>query len=140
GINIRGTMESQDAEAVPAGSVLQSKFITDSGLLSDGQKVTQGVDHHIANHENAAAGPAFFQEVLDGIFFCNKEIVSEGVSQDAVDLLGHGTVEAAEPRLDVGNADAKFGGGERNGDGGIDVANDENQVRLALDKNGFNAL
>jgi len=40
----------------------------------------------------------------------------------------------------VGNADTKFGGGERNSDGGIDVANDKNQVRLAFDKNGLNTL
>jgi hypothetical protein len=53
---------------------------------------------------------------------------------------GYSTVEAAETCLDVGNVDAKFGGGERNGDGGVDVANDENQVRLALDKNRFDAL
>ena len=105
-------MEGQNAEAMPAGSILQSKLITDSGLLGDGQKVAQGIDHDVADHENADSGPAFFQKVLNGVFFSNKEIVGEGIGQDTVDLLGHSTVKAAEPRLDVGNADAEFGGGE----------------------------
>jgi hypothetical protein len=51
-------------------------------------KVAQGIDHYVANHENAVAGPAFFEQVLDGIFFCNKEIVGQGIGQDAVDLFG----------------------------------------------------
>src|SRR6266851_5725641 len=75
-INIRGAMEGQNAEAMPAGSILQSKLITDCRLLGDGKKVAQGI------------------------------------GQDTVDLLGHSTVKAAEPRLDVGNADAEFGGGQ----------------------------
>ena len=63
------------------------------GLLGDGQKVEQGVDHHIADHEDAAPGPAFFQKVLDGAFFGDKEIVGESVGEDAVDLLRHSAVK-----------------------------------------------
>jgi hypothetical protein len=58
----------------------------------------------------------------------------------ASDFFGHGTVKAAEPGFNVGYPDAKFRGGERNGDGGIDIADDEDKIRLALDKNGFDAL
>src|SRR5260370_11347353 len=127
-------MEGEDAEAAPACSILQSELITDSGLLGNGQEVAQGIDHDVADDEDAAPGPAFFQEVLDGIFFRNKEIVGECVGEDTVDLLGHGAVKAAEPGLDVSYADAKFRGGERNGNGGIDIADNENDVRLVLDK------
>ena len=38
GIDVRGTMESEDSEAVPTSSILQSEFVADSGLLGDGQK------------------------------------------------------------------------------------------------------
>src|SRR5713226_4985984 len=102
--------------------------------------MAQGIDHHVADHEDALPGPTFFQEVLDGIFFRNKEIVGESVGQDAVDLLGHGAVKATEPGLDVSYTDAKFHGGERNSNGGIDVSNNENQIGLAFDKNRLNAF
>jgi hypothetical protein len=140
GVNIGRAMESQDGEAVPARAILQSKFIADSGLLGDGQEVAQGIDHYVADHEDAASGPAFFQEVRDSVFFRNEEVVSESVGQDAVNFFGHGAVKAAEAGFDVGNADAKFRGGERNGDSGIDVADDQNQIRFALDKNRLDAL
>src|SRR5258708_1806966 len=129
-------MKGEDAEAAPACSILQSELITDSGLLGDGQEVAQGIDHDVADHEDAAPGPAFFQEVLDGTFFSNKEIVGESVGEDAVDLLRHCTVKAAEPGLDVSHADAKFRSAERNSNGGIDITDDENQVRFASTRTG----
>ncbi len=117
-------MEGEDTEALPARSVLQCQLVTDSGLLGDRQKVAQGIDHHVADHENAAAGPTFFEEVLDGVFFRNKEIVGKCVGQDAVDLFGHRTVKAAESGLDVSYADTELRRGER----------------LAFDQNRLNTL
>src|SRR5438876_4854237 len=37
------------------------------------------------------------------------------IGHHAVDLFGHGAVEAAQPRLDVRHGDLKLGGGERTG-------------------------
>src|SRR5216684_4040058 len=133
-------MEGKDTETLPARSILKTELIPNSGLLGDGQEVAQGIDHHVADHEDAFPGPAFFEEMRDGIFFSNKEIVGEGVGQDAVDLFGHGAVKAAESGFDVGYADTKFGGGKRDSNGGVDVAYNEHQVGFALDENGFNAL
>ena len=53
-------MEGKDTETLPARSILQAQFIANSGLLGDGQEVPQGVDHHVADHEDAFPGPAFF--------------------------------------------------------------------------------
>src|SRR5712691_5765985 len=103
-------MQGQDGEAPPAYSILQAELITDFRLLGDGQKVAQGIDHHVANHEDAFPGATFFQEVPNGIFFRDKEIISEGVGQDAVDLFGHGAVKATESGLDVSYADTEFRG------------------------------
>src|SRR5258708_490790 len=140
GVDVGRAMEGEDTETLPARSILQPEFIPNSGLLGDGQKVPQGIDHHVADHIDAFPRPAFFEEMRDGIFFSNKEIVGEGVGQDAVDLFGHGAVKAAESGFDVGYTDTKFGGGQRNSNSGIDVAYNENQVGLALDENRFNAL
>src|SRR5260370_42060906 len=76
----------------------------------------------------------------DGIFFSNKEIVGEGVGQDAVDLFGHGAVKAAESGFNVGYTDTKFGGGQRGGNGGVDVAHNRNRIGPALDAHRFNGL
>src|SRR5271157_697688 len=110
-------MERQDAETAPTGPVLQSQLITNSGLLGDGQEVAQRIDHHVANHENAVPGAAFFQEMADGSFFRNKEVVCERVGKDAVDLLRHGAIKTAKTSLYVGHANTQFHGGKRDGNG-----------------------
>ncbi len=78
--------------------------------------------------------------MLHTVFFGDEKIVSDGVGEDAVDLFGHGTVKTAEACFDVGDTNAKLHGGKRNRDRGIDVADDEDEVRLAFDKDGLNAL
>jgi len=140
GVHVGGAMKGEDAKALPAGTIPQSELITDSGPLGDGQKVAQRIDHHIANHKDAFSGQAFFQKVRNGIFFRDKEIVGERIGQDAVDFFGHASVKAAESCLDVSYADTKFGGGERNSDGGIDIAYNQNKVGLAFNENRLNAL
>jgi len=140
GVHVGRAMEGEDAKALPVGPILQFEFITDSGLLGDGQKVAQGIDHHVANHIDAFPWPAFFQKVRNGIFFRDKEIVGERIGQDAVDFFGHASVKAAESCLDVSYADTKFGGGERNSDGGIDIAYNQNKVGLPFNENRLNAL
>ena len=94
--------------------------------------MTQGIDHHVANQEDAFAGAAFLEQMLHAVFFGDEKVVGNGVGQNAIDLFGHGAVEAAEPGFDVGHADAELHGGERDRDGGIDVADDEDEVGLAF--------
>ncbi len=38
-----------------------------------------------------------------------EQQVGDGIGHDAIDLLGHGAVEAAQARLDVGDLDAQLG-------------------------------
>src|SRR5260370_36317572 len=139
GVHVGRAMEGEDAKALPAGPILQSELITDSGLLGDGQKVAQRIDHHVANHIDAFPWPAFFQKVRNGIFVRYKEIVGERIGQDAVDFFGHASVKAAVSCLVVSYADTKFGGGERNIDGGIDIAYNQTNVRLTVNENRHNA-
>jgi hypothetical protein len=78
--------------------------------------------------------------VLDGVFFCDEEKVGEGIGEDAVDFFGHGTIKAAEAGFDVGYRNAELNGRERDGNGGIDIANHENEIGLVLEQNGLDAL
>ena len=102
--------------------------------------MAQRIDHHVANQKDALAGAAFLEKMLHTVFFGDEKIVGDGVGENAVDLFGHGTVKTAEARFDVSDANAELHGGERNRDRGIDVADDEDEIGLALQKNGLDAF
>src|SRR5580698_7956093 len=63
GIHVRRTVESEDGEALPLGAVFQSEIGADGGLLCDGKKMAQGVDHHVADEIDGLARTAFFEEM-----------------------------------------------------------------------------
>ena len=98
------------------------------------------IDHDVANKIDGLAGAALFEEMLDGVFFGDEEIVGQGIGEDAIDFFGHGAIEAAEAGFDVSDRDAEFYSSERNGDGGIDVADDENEIWLVFEQDGLDAL
>ena len=133
-------MERQDAESSPTSSILQSQLISDSGLLRDRQEMAQRIDHDVSDQKNAVPRPAFFQEMPDGIFLRNEQIIREGIGQHAVDFLWHGAVKTAKTRLHVGYANAQFHRGKRDGNRGIDVADHYHHVGLPFEKNRLDPL
>ena len=78
--------------------------------------------------------------MLYTIFLGDKKIVGNGVSEDAVNFLGHAAVKAAKAGFDVGDANAEFHGGERDGDGGVDISDDENEIGFAFQENGLDTF
>ena len=59
----------------------------------------------------------------------DEEEVRDLVGEDAVDLLRHGAVEAAQPGLDMGDRDAELRRDERGGQRRVDVAGHEARGR-----------
>ena len=95
----------------------------------------QGVDHRVADEVHALLGNPLGAQVLDRLVAVQEEVVGEPVGDDPVDLLGHRAVEAAQPRLDVGERHQRLGGDQRSGQGRVDVAGDDHQVGpLGLDQ------
>jgi len=94
--------------------------------------MAERIDHDVADEVDGFAGTALLEEMLDSVFFGDKEIVSEGIGEDAVDFFGHTAIKAAEARFHMGDGNAELHSGERNGDGGIDVANYEDEIGLML--------
>ena len=85
------------------------------------------VDHHVADHVHPPRD-ALPLEVDDRGLRRAQEQRREGVRDDAVHLLGHAAVEAAQTRLDVGDRQLLLGCGERGGERRVRVAVDHDAV------------
>ena len=69
-----------------------------------------------------------------------EEMAAQMVGQDPVNLFGHGAVERAHARLDMGNGDVEFRRCERAGQCAVGVAIDQHQIGSLVEQNGFKAL
>jgi len=70
----------------------------------------------------------------------DEEEVRDGVCDDAVELLRHRPVEAAQPSLDVAHRDLELRRDERRCQRRVDVAGHEHCVRLLSDEDRFEPL
>ena len=68
------------------------------------------------------------REVVDGLVRVREQQVGELVGHDAVDLLGHRAIEAAQPGLDVRDTGCRAWRDERRGERRVDVAGHEHEV------------
>ena len=124
--------------------VSQLQTLYDVGLLlGDGGKMQAVVVHDVAAVVDlrvvdgirpvVAHGEAFSFKVFDAGQSGGEEQCGAVVAHDAVDLLGHGLVERAQPRLDVDDRDVDLGGGHGTGEGGVGVAIEHDIVGLLLE-------
>ena len=88
----------------------------------------QGVDHRVADHVHALVGDPLAAQVGDRLGAVEEEPLGKAVGDDPVDLLGHGAIEAAQPRLDMGDRNLHLDRGQHGGQGRVDVAGDHHQV------------
>ena len=109
-------------------------------LVGDGQEMAERIDHHVANKEDSFLRTAFLEQMFGGVFFGYEQVVSQSVGQDAIDLFGHGAVKAAQSSLHMRHANAELHGGERDGNRGVHVTNDQYEVGLLLDEDGLNTF
>ena len=72
---------------------------------------------------------AFAQEVLAAALFGDEEDIRDGIREEPVDLLRHGAVKGAEPRLDVGDRNVELHGRQSGGQSGVDVPHDKHEIR-----------
>ncbi len=73
--------------------------------------MAERVNHDVANEIDGLARTALFEEMADSVFFCDEEIVGEGVGEDTIDFFGHPAIEATETGFYVGDGNAEFYGG-----------------------------
>jgi hypothetical protein len=91
------------------------------------------IDHQIAHQMDPLRVGAFAPEIGDAARLADQQQVRDGIREDAVDLLGHGAVEAAQARFDVNDGNAQLGGDKRASERGVDVADNEDGVRVRVE-------
>ncbi len=82
----------------------------DGRLFSGGLVLEERVDHHVSDQKHLVGGDALPGEVVDAALLGAEQEIADRVGEHAVDFLGHGSVEAAEARLDVDQLDAELHG------------------------------
>ena len=118
-------MECQGGEA----AVLQAPSIDEIEILSLAPVLRQGVDHDVADEVDPRVGHALGAEVVTCQAVRGEEVIADDVGAQTVDLFGHGHVSRPQAGLDVSHPYTELLGGDGAGQGGVDVAHDDHQVR-----------
>lgn len=112
-----------------------------AGACLNAGAVVQGhVVHHIAHLHDLVCGIALALQIGGGCLRGCEQPLGDAVGQDAVDLLRHCHVEAAQARFDVRHRDVQLGGGQRACQGGVGVAIDQHHIGLFLQQHFFNGF
>lgn len=124
GVDEFGAMESCDV----VGAGIKTEVGEDGGARGgEREDVSERVVHDVADDVDAA-GDALGGEIGGGLGGGAVETGGKVVGDDAIDLLGHAAVAAAQAGLHMGDGDVEFCGGEGARDGGVGVAVDEQPV------------
>jgi hypothetical protein len=98
------------------------------------------VDHHVAHQVDPLLRDTFAPEVLHAALLRAEQQVADGVGEDAVDLLGHRPIEAAQARLDVDERDPELRSHQTARDRAVHVANDHHGAGIAVACHGLERL
>ncbi len=123
-VDVRGPVQRDDRVA---GRPQAQPFehVRVAGPLQVGD---QRVDHDVADAVDALLGDALAPQVLVAVGRGGQQDLGESIGDHAVDLFGHGPVEAPQSGLDVGDGDAQLGADDAAGERRVDVADDDDQV------------
>src|SRR5439155_559265 len=101
-VHAGGPVQCQDRVTSPR----QTQLFEYGRLLTALAVLEQGVDHHIADEENALVRYSLALEIHQSAALADEQPARDGIGEDAIDLLRHGAVEAAQARFDVGHRHA----------------------------------
>ena len=133
-VDVAGSMKRRDE--VVAG---QSQLLAHPDRIEAVEVGQECVDHGVADEMDALGGHALAGEVRDRIGARAQQEIGEAVGDDPVDLLRHRHVEGAQSGFDVCDRDAELARGDGCGEGGVDVAVDDDQLGTSGQHLGFEA-
>src|SRR5687768_12756339 len=111
---------------------LKSELLQDSGALGGLKLVEESIDHEVAHQEDALARPAFAGEMDQPFRIRNKQELREHIGNDAVDLLRHTPVAAAQPCFHVSDGKIQLGGRQGAGHGRGYITDHDDATRLLM--------
>ncbi len=107
---------------------LQAECLQAGSLGGEGAVSQQGVDHDVADEDDAGGIDTLVAQVGVGAAIGGEEDVGEGIGAQAVEFLGHVAVPRTQAGLHVGHGDAELLRRQCAGQGGVDVAHHQHQV------------
>jgi hypothetical protein len=128
GVHIRRPVERYER----VGAVLEALRFAGPCRLDPVPEHLEGVDHDIADHVDLVGADALVQEVLVGVGRWCPEHIDDRVRHHTVDLLGHPSVTAPEPGLQMHHRNPELRPHHRAGGRRVDVAHDDNPVWTVL--------
>ena len=127
-VDVFGTVERREHESALLNSI---PFEDDLSFGLRREESLDGLDDRIAGDNDPALVDPLGEEVVPIQTGGGEAVVREVVGENTIVLLGHPTVEAPEPRLDVDEGDFGGVGGKRSGG---------DRVRVTLDDDGKRAI
>jgi hypothetical protein len=103
-------------------------------------KGDEGVDHCVADEMHAVVSDAFCAKVAHRVLRMKKQQVAEFISDDAVDLFRHASVETPKARFDVPDRNLKLRGDQGGGKGRVHVAGHQDEIWPKFDEEWFQPL
>ncbi len=132
-VDVRRAVERHEHVAALVDAVPAPHRAVAGGVLEPPQRV----DHRVADVADARRVDALVREVLFRLGAVRQQQVGEPVGEHPVDLLGHGPVARAEPRLEVGDGDAELRRRERAGDRGVHVTGHDHESRALVEQDAL---
>ena len=125
-IDIRGAMQSRQRER----SAVNAQATQNIRLPCSSKALSQGINHQIANHMNALVRDALIQQIPAAAFFGHQQEVRNRICYNAVYFFRHALIEAPKPSLDMEDWHLQFDGNHRSGHRGVNVAHNNDAIRL----------
>src|SRR5436190_562408 len=92
----------------------------------------QRVDHRVSDEVDGIDRDALAVEILDRAFRVDEKDRAEVIRELAVELFGHGRIEAPKARLDMRDRHVELRGGECRTKRRVDIAEDDYELRSSL--------
>src|SRR5260370_1788899 len=103
---VQGQESIADDSRIPhilASSWSKAQFLQFCGRICICLERQQRIDHRVSDKMNLVSGDPFVEQILDSTFLGDEEKISHMIRENSIDLLRHGLVKRAQPRLHMCN-------------------------------------
>ena len=121
----------QRDQGIALGQIISAR------LLRQRQQAHQRIDHDVADAEDLLRRNSLSPKILVPVLGRREQQVGKLIGHQAVDLLGHGSIERAQSSFDVADLNAQLGANQYGRDRRVHIPIHQDHVRLAFEHDGF---